>query len=92
MPSPEIEEDCCQSRCAILSKIAKIRKRQVTPPMMQRNKAKRASWANKYLKADDGWSRGWILDAAKVPLVRLKRKQGGGGVMFRAGIVGDNLI
>ena len=39
----------------------------------------------------DGCSRGWIIEGESIP-VRFRSQQGGGVVMFWAGIVGDNLI
>ena len=39
----------------------------------------------------DGWSRGWVRDGVPVPN-RVRRQQGGGGVMFWAGIVENKLI
>ena len=39
----------------------------------------------------DGWSSGWILHGRQ-PGVRIRRQQGGGGVMFWAGIKGDTII
>ena len=43
------------------------------------------------LNGPDGWARGWIMNGQNVP-VRLRRQQGGGGVMIWAGIIGDQLI
>ena len=43
------------------------------------------------LDGPDGWSSGWILHGRQ-PGVRIRRQQGGGGVMFWAGIKGDTII
>ena len=43
------------------------------------------------LDGPDGWSKGWILHDESVPL-RLWRQQGGIGVMFCSGIVGEKLV
>ncbi|KAK7130479.1 hypothetical protein R3I93_019969 [Phoxinus phoxinus] len=39
----------------------------------------------------DGWARGWISNGHRAPL-RLRRQQGGGGVMVWAGIIKDELV
>ena len=39
----------------------------------------------------DGFSRGWVLNKLDIPL-RLRRQQGGGGVMFWTAILGSKLI
>ena len=43
------------------------------------------------LDGPDGWVKGWILQNQTAPH-RLRRQQGGGRVMFWAGIVGDTLL
>ena len=43
------------------------------------------------LDGPDGWSKGWLRNEVRIP-PRLRRQQGGGGVMFWAGIVGEKLI
>ena len=65
-------------------------------------------WCEKYLKTDfkvvlwtdemcatmdgsDGWTRGWILDGTEAP-TRMRRQQGGGGVMIWAGIKDKELV
>lgn len=69
---------------------------------------KQLEWAKKYMKTNfqtvlftdecratldgpDGWSSGWLVDGHHVP-IRLRRQQGGGGVMFWAGIMGRELV
>ena len=66
------------------------------------------NWAKKYLKTDfskvfqtdemrvtldgpDGWARGWISNRHRAPL-RVRRQQGGGGVLVWAGIIKDELV
>ncbi|KAA8586919.1 hypothetical protein FQN60_000755, partial [Etheostoma spectabile] len=65
-------------------------------------------WAKKYLKTDfskvlwtdemrvtldgpDGWARGWISNGHRAPL-RVRRQQGGGGVLVWAAIIKDELV
>ncbi|XP_039618203.1 uncharacterized protein LOC120534678 [Polypterus senegalus] len=43
------------------------------------------------LDGPDGWARGWIGKGQRAP-VRLRRQQGGGGVLVWAGIVKDELV
>lgn len=43
------------------------------------------------LDGPDGWSKGWVFSDDPSQM-RLRRQQGGGGVMFWAGIIGDELI
>ena len=38
-----------------------------------------------------GWAKGWVINSEWSP-VRLRRQQGGGGVMIQAGIIGDELV
>ena len=95
-------------RCNILRKIGKVRTPIKTPPLNKMHKIKRVNWATKYLKLDfkkviftdecratldgpDGWASGWILHGNK-PQMRYKRQQGGGGVMFWAAIMNNELI
>lgn len=39
----------------------------------------------------DGWSSGWLVNGHPVP-TRMRRQQGGGGVMFWAGILGSETV
>lgn len=96
------------TRCRILRKIAKVKKATKQPPLKKIHKEKRVEWAKRYMKLDfrrvvftdecratldgpDGWARGWLTTGTSTP-VRFRRQQGGGGVMFWAGIHGKNLI
>ncbi|XP_067257989.1 uncharacterized protein [Chanodichthys erythropterus] len=45
----------------------------------------------KVRKAENGWARGWIGKGQRAP-VRLRRQQGGGGVLVWAGIIKDELV
>ena len=77
-------------------------------PLTKNHKELRQIWAEQYMKCDfstviftdecratldgpDCWSRGWLREGQDEQ-VRLRRQQGGGGVMFWAGIVNDELI
>ena len=72
------------------------------------HKERRVDFAVKYMQQDfdkflftdenrttldgpDGFSRGWVLNKLDIP-VRLRRQQGGGGVMFWAAVLGSKLI
>jgi len=96
------------TRCRILRTVAKTMKPLRTPPLSARHKQQRLQWAKQYMKCDfsyvmftdecratldgpDGWTRGWILHDQLAPH-RLRRQQGGGGVMFWAAIVGNSLV
>ena len=96
------------TRCSVLREMAKVRKAEIRPPLNKKHKLKRQDWARKYLKTDfskvlwtdemrvtldgpDGWARGWISNGHRAPL-RLRRQQGGGGVMVWAGIIKDELV
>lgn len=96
------------TRCRILREIGSVKMSQTRPPLNMKHKEKRLAWAKKYLKHDfstviwtdemratldgpDGWARGWIQAGAKAP-TRLRRQQGGGGVMIWAGLLKDEVI
>ena len=96
------------TRCRMLLEVAKVKKMQSRPLLTKRHKENRISWAHQYLKLDfskviftdecratldgpDGWTRGWVQNGTN-PQERLRRQQGGGGVMFWAAIIGDQLI
>ncbi len=96
------------SRCRILQKPAVVHKPTIQPPLTNAHKQKRLQWAHTYMKTNfqtvlftdeccatldgpDGWSSGWLVDGHHFP-TRLRRQQGGGGVMFWAGIMGRELV
>lgn len=96
------------TRFRVLTMIGSVKKAQRRPPLNGKHKAKRMAWARKYLKLDfkrvlwtdemrctldgpDGWSRGWICNERSTPF-RLKRQQGGGGIMTWAGIIDGELV
>ena len=96
------------TRCKVLKEVARTMKATVRPPLNKKHMEQRLKWANTYMKRDfstviftdecratldgpDGWAKGWVAQG-RVASVRLKRQQSGGGVMFWAAIVNDNLI
>ena len=96
------------SRCRMLKRFASVLKPVIRPPLNQAHKQKRLQWAQDYMKTNfqtvlftdecratldgpDGWSRGWLVNGHHVP-TRLRRQQGGSGVMFWAGIMGRELV
>jgi transposase len=96
------------TRNRVLRTVANQRKRAIQPPMSKVNRKKRVAWAEQYLKEDfkkvlwtdesratldgpDGWDRGWLLSTSQ-PQIRLRRQQGGGGVMVWAGIIGSEVV
>lgn len=101
-------ETAKSTRCRALRNIASVRKPTILPPLKKSHKEKRLAWAKKYMKTDfstvlftdecratldgpDGWSSGWLRHGCTAP-ERLRRQQGGGGVMFWAGIIGKELV
>ena len=97
-----------ETRCKILRKVATVKKPKAKPILTESHKTQRMAWAKKYLKRDfskniftdecraslddpDGWSKGWIVKGQGIPF-RLRRQQGGWGMMFWAVIVGKSLV
>ena len=97
-----------KTRCSVLNELARNVKPISRPPLNQTHKKKRMAWAEKYMKTDfqqvlftdearatldgpDGWAKVWSPKGAALPY-RVRRQQGGGGVMFWAGIMGDTLL
>jgi len=95
------------TRCRILKSSFVFKNATCRPPLSEINKSKRIKWAKKYLKTDfstvlftdecrvskdgpDSFGRGWSFPG--VQKFRWRRQQGGGGVMFWAGILNDKLI
>ena len=96
------------TRCRILQKLAVVRKPNIRPPLTNVHRLKRLEFARRYMKTafqtvlftdecratldgPDGWSSGWLVNGHRVP-TRLRRQQGGGGVMFWAGVMGRELL
>ena len=99
---------CKTSRCKILKTMANVRKPKKQPPLTKIHKEKRLQWARKYLKLNfktvmfsdecratldgpDGFCRGWLRHGQQTT-VRLRRQQGGGGVLFWAAIYKSHLV
>ena len=96
------------TRNRILARMAETKRPKKNPLLTTRHKTLRIDWAKTYMKTDmkhvlftdesratldgpDGWSRGWVIRGDQCP-TRIRRQQGGGGVMLWAGIVGDELV
>lgn len=95
-------------RCKILKTIGKITKPTIKPPLKQRHKVARLEWAKSYMKTNfehvlftdesratldgpDGWMSGWLLNGS-TPQSKIRRQQGGGGVMIWAGIINNQIV
>ena len=96
------------TRCKVLKKFATVKSRHIGQFLSKKHKEARLAWAKKYLKTDfnnviftdesrvtldgpDGWTRGWVVNGRQ-SAYRLRRQQGGGGVMIWAGIIGKEVI
>ena len=95
------------TRCRVLCHLGKCVKPDIQPPLKSSHKVKHVEWAQTYVKANfqlvlftnecratlgpDGWSEGWVGNVRHHPL-RLRCQQGGGGVMFWAGIIDSELV
>ncbi|KAF4673376.1 hypothetical protein FOL47_010622 [Perkinsus chesapeaki] len=96
------------SRNRVLNQLGGVKKAIAKPALTARHKKTRYEWAENNIKREfssvlftdecratldgpDGWASGWILRGSEVP-ARKKRQQGGGGVMFWAGIIGDTVV
>lgn len=96
------------TRCRILRSIAVNRKACARPVLTRRHQQQRVQWAESNLKTDfrsvlftdemratldgpDGWASGWVPAAGWTP-ARMRRQQGGGGVMVWAGIVNNQIV
>ncbi|KAF4647351.1 hypothetical protein FOZ61_004295, partial [Perkinsus olseni] len=96
------------TRNKVLKEVGKVVKPRPRPSLTQKHKKDRLDWARANLKRDfstviwtdearatldgpDNWATGWILNGSTTP-VRVRRQQGGGGVMIWAAIVGDQLV
>lgn len=96
------------TRCRILKTFGKCGKAEVRPPLKDNHKKKRLDWAAENMKVPfqhvlftdecratldgpDGWMRGWFCKEGPHPH-RLRRQQGGGGVMFWGAIIDNELV
>ena len=97
-----------QARCNVLNEMARNIKPIPRPPLSKIHRGKRMAWAQNYMKMDfqrvlftdearatldgpDGWAKVWNPNGTPTPY-RVHRQQGGGGIMFWAGIIGDRLV
>ena len=95
-------------RCKILRSIRKVTKPTIKPPLKQRHKLARLDWAKSGMKTNfeyvlftdesratldgpDGWMSGWLLNGT-TPQSKIRRQQGGGGVMIWAGIINNQIV
>ena len=95
-------------RCKILRSIGKVRKPIIKPPLKQRHKLACLDWATSCMKTNfenvlfteesratldgpDGWMSGWLLNGT-TPQSKIRRQQGGGGVMIWAGIISNQIV
>ena len=95
-------------RCKILKSIGKVMKPTITPPLKARHVHKLAclQWAETHMNFEhvlftdesrktldgwDGWISEWLLNGA-TPQSRIRRQQGGGGVIIWAGIINDAIV
>lgn len=96
------------TRCRYLKKIALPTKAVSKPPLKQNHIENRLKWAEDNMKVDfskvlftdetratldgpDGWCKGWVI-IGQNRHQRLRRQQGGGGIMIWAGIIGGTLV
>lgn len=96
------------TRCKVLKKFATVKNRVTGQFLSKKHKEARLNWAKKYIKTNfakviftdesrvtldgpDGWTRGWVYNGRQ-SLYRIRRQQGGGGVMIWAGIIGNEVI
>lgn len=96
------------SRNRFLKTIGKQRRPIKKVLLTPRHKKLRYNWALRYMKTNmeaviftdetrvcldgpDNWSKGWVENNSSPP-VKIKRQQGGGGIMIWAGIIDNELI
>ena len=92
------------TRCKILNILGSVRVARKQPCLKPIHMVNRVKWATTYLKQDfrdvlftdecratldgpDGFARGWVTSGCTAPT-----RQGGGGVMFWAGILDDKVL
>ena len=103
-----IQVESKTSRWRIIQVLAEMKSAIKKVPLTMNHKERRVEFAVKYMKQDfdkvmftdecrapldgpDGFSRVWVLNKLDIP-VRLRRQQGGEGVMILAAILGSKLI
>ena len=96
------------TRCRVLKTMGRVMKKSPKSPLTSNHREKRLEWARRYLKMDfskviftdearatldgpDGWASGWVRNEDEAQ-TRIRRQQGGGGVMIWAGIISDQLV
>ena len=92
----------------ILRSIGKIAEPTIKLAVKQRHKSARLDWANSHMKTNsenvlltdesratldgpDGWMSKWLLHG-NTPQSRIRRQQGGRGVMIWAGIINNHIV
>ena len=97
-----------KTRNRILGSIATVKSPQKKPPITKRHMQLRVNWARSYMTQDmkivlftdetratldgpDEWSKGWFGFGGKLHH-RVRRHQGGSGVMLWAGIINGELV
>ena len=96
------------TRNRLLKMVAAIKSPSKKPPLTPKHNRLRMEWSKRYMKTDmnlvlltdelratlddpDGWAKGWVYNGDTCH-TRMRRQQGGGGVMLWAGIIGDELV
>lgn len=92
------------TRNVYLRKLGTVKKTVASPPLSKLHHQKRLEWATRYMKQDftkvlwtdecratlDGPD-GWVLKG-RHSRNRMRRQQGGGGIMFWAGLLGNTIV
>lgn len=95
-------------RCNYLSEIAAVKMMKKKPLLTKKHRESRMIWAERYVKQDftkviwtdetrvsldgpDNWSSGWVIKGRKSE-TRVKRQQGGGGIMVWGAMCGETFI
>ena len=96
------------TRNRILGKLGSMKTMIKRPSLTPKHKRLRMEWSRKYMKTDmkfvlftdgsrasldgpDGWAKGCVFNGDNCPN-RMRRQQGGGGVMIWGGIIGNVII
>ena len=103
-----VENVSKSTRCRVLQGLARHVKPDIRLPLKVIHQEKRLNWASEYVKLDfkvelftdecrathdgpDGWSKGWVANGSNRH-IRVRRQQVGGGIMFQALIIGNELV